>query len=196
LGESPRVGRRLRPPSEWAGTLPRWIGHDEGMATPPSSDFELARIQESIAWLIRLGEFHRFHRGEAGGGPMLDRTAFLLLSRLGEGEPMTMGEIAEQLDMTPSTATRRVAPLADAGLVRRDRHPDHHRTVFITITEAGRTRLAAVREARVETLRQTFRDWSPEELGNLSATMERLTQTLAVEFTEGEDFADRHLRST
>ncbi|GAA3628780.1 hypothetical protein GCM10022223_52860 [Kineosporia mesophila] len=161
-----------------------------------SVDPELARIQESIAWLIRLGEFHRFHRGEAGGGPMLDRTAFLLLSRLADGPALTMGEIAEQFDMTPSTATRRVAPLADAGLVRRDRHPDSHRTVFITITNAGRARVEAVRQARVETLRHTFRDWRPEELGTLATTIDRLTQTLAVELTHDEDFAGRHLRST
>ncbi|GLY16855.1 MarR family transcriptional regulator [Kineosporia rhizophila] len=166
------------------------------MATSPSVDSDLARIQESIAWLIRLGEFHRFHRGEAGGGPMLDRTAFLVLSRLADGPGLAMGEIAEQLDMTPSTATRRVAPLAEAGLVRRERHPDSHRTVFVTITEAGRRRVAAVRQARVETLRQTFRDWQPDELGNLAATIERLTQTLAVEFAQDGDFADRHLRST
>ncbi|RAK26458.1 DNA-binding MarR family transcriptional regulator [Actinoplanes lutulentus] len=167
-----------------------------GMGTSPSADSELARIQESIAWLIRLGEFHRFHRGEAGGGPMLDRTAFLLLSRLAGGTPLTMGEIAEQLDITPSTATRRVAPLADAGLVRRDRHPDEHRTVHITITDAGRTRVEAVRQARVETLRQTFRDWSPQELSTLAATIDRLTQTLAVELTQDDDFAGRHLRQS
>ncbi|MCD5312066.1 MarR family winged helix-turn-helix transcriptional regulator [Kineosporia babensis] len=162
----------------------------------PSADSELARIQESIAWLIRLGEFHRFHRGETGGGPMLDRTAFLLLSRLADGQALTMGEIAEQFDMTPSTATRRVAPLADAGLVQRERHPEHHRTVIISITDAGRARVAAVRKARVETLRQTFRDWLPEELSVLAANIDRLTRTLAVELTHDDDFADRHLRGS
>ncbi len=105
-----------------------------------------------------------------------------------------MGEIAEQLDITPSTATRRVAPLADAGLVRRDRRPDRHRTVFITITEAGRTRVEAVRQARVETFRQTFRNWPPEELSTLAATIDRLIETLAVELTHDDEFADRHLR--
>ncbi|GAB6897024.1 MarR family winged helix-turn-helix transcriptional regulator [Kineosporia succinea] len=164
------------------------------MGTPPSVDSDLARIQESIAWLIRLGEFHRFHRGEAGDGPMLDRTAFLLLSSLTDGATLTMGEIAERLDITPSTATRRVAPLADAGLVRRDRRPDAHRTVFITLTDAGRARVEAVREARVETLRQTFRDWRADELATLASTIDRLTRTLAVELTQDDDFADRHVR--
>lgn len=164
------------------------------MNTPAPVDAELARIQESIVWLIRLGEFHRFHRGEAGGDPVLDRTTFLLLSTLADGRPLTMGEIADRLDITPSTATRRVAPLADAGLVRRDRHPDSHRTVVITITDAGRARVAAVRQARVETLRDTFRDWHPDELGTLAATLDRLTRTLAVELPSSGGFADRHLQ--
>lgn len=166
------------------------------MSTTPSVDSELARIQESIAWLIRLGEFHRFHRGEAGGEPVLDRTTYLLLSRLAHGEAMTMGEIAEQLDLTPSTATRRVAPLVDAGLVLRDRHPDSHRTVVVTITDAGRRRVEAVRRARVETLRDTFRDWHPDELLTLAAAMDRLINTLSTELTHDDGFADRHLRST
>jgi len=168
-------------------------GFSVGSSTDARGDVALARVQESIVWLIRLGEFHRFHRGEAGGEPVLDRTTFLLLSRLAEGQPMTMGEIAERLDITPPTATRRVAPLVEAGLVRRDRHPDRHRTVMITITDAGRTRVTAVQQARVETLRDTFRDWGPAELDTLSAVLDRLTDTLAVELTHDNDFADRHL---
>lgn len=164
-------------------------------AREASVDADLVRIQESIAWLIRLGEFHRFHRGEAGGDPVLDRTAFLLLSRLAHGDAMTMGEIAELLDLTPSTTTRRVAPLADAGLIRRDRHPDSHRTVVVTITDAGRARVATVRRARVETLRETFRDWHPDELLTLAEAMDRLIGTLSTELTHDDGFADRHLRS-
>lgn len=167
------------------------------LVKPPASvDSSLARVQESIVWLIRLGEFHRFHRGEAGGDPALDRTTYLLLSRLADGAPMTMGEIAEQLDITPPTATRRVAPLVEAGLVRRERHPDSHRTVVITITDAGRARVSAVQQARVETLRETFRDWHPDEVDTLAEVLDRLTDTLAVELTHDDDFADRHLRRT
>jgi len=164
-------------------------------ALDPAVDADLVRIQESIAWLIRLGEFHRFHRGEAGGDPVLDRTTFLLLSRLAHGEAMTMGEIAEQLDLTPSTATRRVAPLVDAGLVLRDRHPDSHRTVVVSITDTGRRRVDAVRRARVETLRETFRDWHPDELLILASAMDRLIDTLSTELTRDDGFADRHLPS-
>ncbi|GAA1724940.1 MarR family transcriptional regulator [Aeromicrobium alkaliterrae] len=165
------------------------------MTSPADPDLE--RLQESIAWLIRLGEFHRFHRGEAGGaesdGLVLDRTGFLLLSRLEDGEPLTMGEIAEALDLSPSTTTRRVVPLAEAGLVARERHPESHRTVVVTITDAGRERVRAVRQARVVSLRETFRDWQPDALGTLAEMMERLADTLSIELV-GETFADRHLR--
>jgi DNA-binding MarR family transcriptional regulator len=163
------------------------------MNAPASVDAALARVQESIVWLIRLGEFHRFHRGEAGGDPVLDRTTYLLLSRLADGGSLTMGEVAEQLDITPPTATRRVAPLVEAGLVHRERHPDSHRTVVITITEAGRARVAAVQKARIETLHETFRDWLPSELDVLASVLDRLTDTLAVELTSDDEFADRHL---
>lgn len=167
-------------------------GQHDPMSTPTPVDLELARIQESIAWLIRLGEFHRFHRGDAGGEPVLDRTTFLLLSRLADGTPLTMGEIAAELDLTPPTTTRRVGPLADAGLVRRERHPDSHRAVVITITDAGRERVAAVREARVASLRDLFRDWDAADLTTLATVMDRLTRTLATELVEDSGFADRH----
>jgi DNA-binding MarR family transcriptional regulator len=57
---------------------------------------------------------------------------------------MTMGDIAEMLDVTPRTVTGLVDNLERDGLVRRVDDPRDRRSVYAELTDKGRERVQAV----------------------------------------------------
>ncbi|WP_454713805.1 MarR family winged helix-turn-helix transcriptional regulator [Caulobacter segnis] len=79
--------------------------------------------------------------------PLLDALGltypqYLVLNVLGEaGEGITIGGIAERLDLESSTVTPLVKRLEAAGLVARRRGLEDERRVEVTMTEAGRALL-------------------------------------------------------
>jgi DNA-binding MarR family transcriptional regulator len=57
---------------------------------------------------------------------------------------ITMGDLAEMLDITPRTVTGLVDNLERDGLVKRADDPDDRRSVYAEITEQGRERVKAL----------------------------------------------------
>lgn len=62
---------------------------------------------------------------------------YLVLCALGEGGSMTVGAIANQLDLESSTVTPLIKRLETAGLVERRRGTEDERKVEVTMTSAG-----------------------------------------------------------
>ena len=58
------------------------------------------------------------------------------------GRPVRMGELAERVLITRPTVTRLVGRLVDQGLVERAQDAQDRRTVWVTLSDAGRARLA------------------------------------------------------
>lgn len=56
----------------------------------------------------------------------------------GEGAPLSPGEVAERLLLTPGSVTSLLDTLERRGLVRRSPDPEDRRRVLVSITEAGR----------------------------------------------------------
>lgn len=74
--------------------------------------------------------------------PMLDRLGltypqYLVLHALWEADGLTIGAIAERLDLEPSTITPLVKRLEQAGFVTRQRNPDDERQVRVSLTKKG-----------------------------------------------------------
>jgi DNA-binding MarR family transcriptional regulator len=66
-----------------------------------------------------------------------------LLVRLA-GNPMTLREIAQAVEVDPSAATVAVDRLERRGLVRRGPHPQDNRRKLVHLTDAGRQAAATV----------------------------------------------------
>lgn len=78
----------------------------------------------------------------------LSRGQFPILQLLeASGGGVAMSALAQRLYMDRTTLTRNLAPLERAGLVVREADPDDARVRRVTISEAGRSRLAEGREA-------------------------------------------------
>lgn len=112
------------------------------------------------------------------GGDRLDRSAFILLSRIEAEGPMSIGQLAEAFALDTSTVNRQTAAMLRIGVAERIPDPEGGLARKLRITEEGRKRLRSERDWAVSGLRQVLRDWKPEEIGQLLASVTRFNQSI------------------
>lgn len=78
-------------------------------------------------------------------------------------QEMTVGVVAERLDVDPSTASRLVADTVRAGYLSQSLSPSDGRRTLLALTDTGRVLLADVRQYQRDVLTQYTADWSDEE---------------------------------
>jgi DNA-binding MarR family transcriptional regulator len=86
----------------------------------------------------------------------------LLITMVGQpGTPMTIGELGERRNLTPSGISRAVDKLATAGLVERTTNPADERSRLVGLTAQGLQRLREAQVTHHATVRELL-------LGNLA----------------------------
>ncbi|MEU8432847.1 MarR family transcriptional regulator [Streptomyces sp. NPDC029216] len=116
----------------------------------------------------------------------LERSAYLLLSRIDTQGPMSIGQLAEAFGLDTSTVNRQTAALLRCGLAERVADPDGGMARKLRITAEGGRRLAGDREANLSCLARVVADWSPEEVRELEDVLVRLNRS--AEALEGRDW--------
>jgi DNA-binding MarR family transcriptional regulator len=91
-------------------------------------------------------------RGVAGGDVDLTLAQHRVLVLLEEHGVLSVSEVAAQLGVNQSNASRHCSRLASLGLVVRDQAPGDARTVDLRLTAAGRRQVLSVRSARLREL--------------------------------------------
>jgi DNA-binding MarR family transcriptional regulator len=89
-----------------------------------------------------------------------------------------MREIADELGVDRSTATRSVAPLVDLGLATRRTDDGDRRNVLLATTEVGRATAARIADARREMMRSVLSRMTPERRVLLTELMEEYVAAL------------------
>ncbi len=92
--------------------------------------------------------------------------------------PMRMGVLAEALQVTPASTTRAVTCLAEKGLVERVKAVDDHRSVMVSVTEAGRERFETINGKIQAGLTEILAEFSPTEQQKLAEYLERFVQSV------------------
>ncbi|MFD4761175.1 MarR family winged helix-turn-helix transcriptional regulator [Streptomyces sp. NPDC058439] len=112
-------------------------------------------------------------------GQSLERSAYVLLTRLEMSEPLTLKELAHTFQVDVSTINRQVSAMLKNGLVERIPDPDGGIARKFRPTELGRERLAADRAISLEGTARLIdaTGWEPE-------TTQRFL-TLLTQFNEG-----------
>lgn len=105
-----------------------------------------------------------------------DVTILRMLSEHGESRP---GSIAEALCVGPSVISRQLVALDEQELVVRRRDPEDGRAELIDLTDAGRERLTAMREAYVVGMQEHFTDWDEAKVYAAAAILEELSDHIA-----------------
>lgn len=110
---------------------------------------------------------------ETRTGPRpLERALYSILRHLHEHGPLRSGALAAELHVDPSTVSRHVAALIEAGMVVREADAEDGRAALLRLTPAGHEALTATRSARQRLLRDVLASWSPEECAAFAELLE------------------------
>ena len=136
------------------------------LAVTPEDDLHLA--------FVRL--FRRLKRMSTMGG--LDPALAAVLHELGCSGPVRVSVLADAMRLDQSTVSRHVSALEQARLVERSHDPDDRRAALLSMTPAGRRRLAIILEERRAIFRAATADWSDDDRARLAGLLDRMVRAL------------------
>ena len=136
----------------------------------PSADeagvIDVTRLRVAIARLSR-----RLRRHELAG---LTPTQLAALSTVERSGPLRLGDLAAAEGIAPSTLTRLVTVLEEAGYVTRQPDPSDARASTIAITPLGRETMERLRDENTALLSQNLLLLTPEQRTALAAALPSL----------------------
>ena len=147
-------------------TEPVADGH--GVALASDADIDVTRLRVALARLSR-----RLRRHELAG---LTPTQLAALATIGKTGPMRLGDLAAAEGIAPSTLTRLVTALEEAGYVRRCADPSDARASTLTITAHGQDALERIRTETTLMLTASLELLTPEQRSTLAAALPVLEQ--------------------
>jgi DNA-binding MarR family transcriptional regulator len=130
-------------------------------------DYELTRFVRRVRMrgMSRLGEIH----------PQLDYGTFLFLIAICDAADGIRGsELAEQLGVHKSTASRAVSTLDSLGLVQRVPDPDDGRAQRLVPEPEAQAKVDAYRQKSHVRLSSILSDWTPDEVTTFARSLARL----------------------
>lgn len=119
------------------------------------------RIEQQMTRLLRRSQ--RIHISTGAGEVYLERSAYGILCQLADEGPQRLGALATIFGLDPSTITRQVRALEDAGLAARTTDATDRRASILDLTPEGRGILDRTRAHRRERLKNAMHDWTDDE---------------------------------
>lgn len=117
-----------------------------------------------------------------GAGPVTSVATLRVLRAVESHEKAGCGasirDVADQMAVEHSTASRTVATVVEAGLLTKSSATDDQRRTVLVLTDVGRKALATVTDRRRELVAETVADWPGADVDTLVALLERLTERL------------------
>jgi len=137
------------------------------------------------AALYRTGrQLHRFsHRMGYPGGYYREQTRLLLL--ISENDGVIQRDLAEEMDVRPSSMTEMLAKMEQLGLITRKQDEKDQRVMHIYLTDQGKTAVDESRKKESELTGTLFSGLTEEE----TSEMLRLTEKLVTHLDEMDSAA-------
>lgn len=137
-------------------------------------------IEQALGVLIRQTRSARFSDAvRTRAGIHLDRAGYALLLAIARTQPVRLSDLANELSVDVSTASRQVATLEQRGLVDRQPDPDDGRAVRLSLSASGRELTAGLRDAWRATIADVLVQWHPDEIARFAPLIERFADDLA-----------------
>ncbi|MFC8380848.1 MarR family winged helix-turn-helix transcriptional regulator [Nocardia sp. NPDC056952] len=111
-------------------------------------------------------------------GFLLDRSAFLILTRLDLGEPLSLRELSEAFQLDISTINRQVGAMLKQELVQRVPDPDGGVARKIKMTADGKAALEADRRHRSSDIGKVVAGWDADDVTELSRLMRKFNRSV------------------
>jgi DNA-binding MarR family transcriptional regulator len=140
------------------------------------TDAELAALVREFMLITRHSVLEVADRGR--DDDRLDRSAFILLSRIEAEGPMSIGQLAGAFGLDVSTVNRQTAAMLRGGVAERIPDPDGGVARKLRITDEGARRLREEREWSVNGLRHVLEKWTPAEVDQLLKALTRFNQSI------------------
>ncbi len=133
---------------------------------------DVTRLRVALARLSR-----RLRRHELAG---LTPTQLAALATVESSGPIRLGDLAAVEGMAPSTLTRLVTVLEEAGYVRRDADPSDARASTLAITGRGQEALDRIRTETTLVLAASLDELTPAQRAALASALPVLEQLAEV----------------
>lgn len=146
-----------------------------------ATDEPTRQVEFETMLLSRHG--YLFGSATKGAGWHLDRSAYILLSRIQMDGPMSIGQLSQAFGLDASTLNRQSAAMMRAGLVERIPDPDGGIARKFRITTAGEKSLDDDRTRYLDILEGLLDGWEPDDIAQFAAGLNRLNR--AVEHLDG-----------
>ncbi|WP_335935992.1 MarR family winged helix-turn-helix transcriptional regulator [Streptomyces sp. PTD5-9] len=146
--------------------------------TEPSSAAVGGPVSHAFARVARL---HRTTAGRLLKGLGLYPGQEFLMMHLWEAGPARQSELIRVMDLDPSTVTKMLQRLEQAGHVRRSPDPDDRRAVLVEATEASCALHTAVERAWTDLEERTLTGLAPAEREELARLLAKVEENLCGE---------------
>lgn len=150
------------------------------VAAPPASrtglDADAAELHDALSELVRVYQFRDRDRICCHDISVTQCYALEALIRRG---PCGLNELAAELYLDKSTASRVVAALERKGYVTRASHPDDGRAVVLSASPAGRRLCGLIRTDLVAEARALLQDIEPSVRKGTATLLRRLARAAA-----------------
>ncbi|MGW0561488.1 MarR family winged helix-turn-helix transcriptional regulator [Streptomyces sp. NPDC003016] len=135
----------------------------------------MVRPTHEVEYEQMLLSRHTFlnQRGGRRKDGVLERSAYILLSRIRMQGPMSIGELSDAFGLDASTLNRQTAAAMRAGLVERIPDPDGGMARKFRITDKGAEMLDEEREGIVRALDQILVGWPDEDIAAFASYLRR-----------------------
>ncbi len=104
---------------------------------------------------------------------LIERSAYILLSRIRVQGPMSISELSDALGLDASTLNRQTAAAMRSGLLERIPDPQGGIARKFIVTDRGSQLLDEQRELVIGALDDLMADWSDEEIAAYGAALRR-----------------------
>lgn len=129
--------------------------------------------------LHRLGrQMHRFSHRAMHEGNHFKGAQSRLLTVVAENDGITQRELAEILDVRPSSLTAMVVKMEQYGFVERKQDDKDQRVMHIYITDSGKEVESKSKSDIQGLVNSVFKNLSEEEIKQMLAITEKLSETL------------------
>lgn len=170
-----------------SGAPPEEAGEAPGAPDPVLSEIAVALFHIRRVW--GKPDLMKRIRAQTSGGPggrplqlsnlmVVHAVAALTVECTGKGE-VTVGAVAERLEIDPSTASRLVGHAIDAGLVSRRPSPNDARRANLGLTDAGRRVKQVAERFRRAYLAELMTEWTPDERAVFARLLSRFADAVA-----------------
>jgi DNA-binding MarR family transcriptional regulator len=128
--------------------------------------------------LTRLVRTYQFRDRERVGYHGVTVTQVYALEIVARREPLTVGELAEELGLDKSTASRVVDAMSRAGLVQRAVHPSDGRALALSLTDSGLRTYRGIEADIVSEVARVLRAVSPGSGTDVARFIETLADAV------------------